>query len=524
MKYTYRWGQRPLDGFTIKRGVGQGGFGEVYYAMSDGGKEVALKLIRGQTDIRGSLTCLNLKHPNLVHLYDMRRDPQGDCWLVMEYIQGETLDRMIKSFPNGVGEERAKRWFLELGRAVHYLHDHAVIHRDIKPLNLFVEQGILKLGDYGLSKASTSTQIAHTSNAGSILYMAPEISSGNYSKQIDIYACGVVLYEMLTGSVPFRGESWAEIAIRHQMDDPDLSIVPAAYRGTLRRALHKNTGLRYSSMQEMIDDVERISGSEEPPVLLPRLLSQPPASVLTPASHITSPNRVRLPVMSEPTFPASRPVPRIPSWQGKFRELAPALATAPLIGVPGMLLWGACNRAFDWSTLAPIFLLTIVTTWLILIPAKFWDGTGSGPSRRRMAFLGALLGTGVFWLDGWSLESLWSMISADATTSGGRIDSGPETVQAFVGYLVFFSFFMSAIRWHQNADRKREEPFTFFPVLVAAFWSGVFLLIGHWTPMPGPYVVLALASAAGSIQIVSPWVPPPPPAPRKLRFTPPNAA
>ena len=80
MKFTYRSGQRPLDGYTIKRGVGQGGFGEVYFAVSDGGKEVALKLLRVHSDaeLRGISHCLNLKHPNLVHLYDLREDDRAD--------------------------------------------------------------------------------------------------------------------------------------------------------------------------------------------------------------------------------------------------------------------------------------------------------------------------------------------------------------------------------------------------------------------------------------------------------------
>src|SRR6476469_821319 len=93
LKFTYRSGQRPLDGFTLKRGVGQGGFGEVYFAVSDGGKEVALKLLRGHTDaeLRGVSHCLNLKHPNLVHLYDLKTDAVGHHWVVMEYVFGESL-------------------------------------------------------------------------------------------------------------------------------------------------------------------------------------------------------------------------------------------------------------------------------------------------------------------------------------------------------------------------------------------------------------------------------------------------
>src|SRR5437764_6515012 len=96
-KFTYASGSRPLEGYTIKRGVGRGGFGEVYYATSDAGKEVALKLIRRNLDVelRGVTQCLNMKHPNLLGLFDIRQDELGDSWVVMEYINGETLDTVL---------------------------------------------------------------------------------------------------------------------------------------------------------------------------------------------------------------------------------------------------------------------------------------------------------------------------------------------------------------------------------------------------------------------------------------------
>src|ERR671923_1970884 len=97
MKFTCSSGQRPLDGYTLKRGIGHGGFGEVYYALSDGGKEVALKLVRSnlEVELRGISQCLNLKHPNLVNLYDLRTDSQGDQWVIMEYVAGETLNTVL---------------------------------------------------------------------------------------------------------------------------------------------------------------------------------------------------------------------------------------------------------------------------------------------------------------------------------------------------------------------------------------------------------------------------------------------
>src|SRR5438874_3126360 len=116
MKFTYSCGQRPLDGFTIKRGVGHGGFGEVYYGLSDGGKEVALKLVRSNLDVelRGISQCLNFKHLNLVHLFDLRTDRQGDHWVVMEYVAGDTLNTILNRHPQGLAPELARQWFAGL--------------------------------------------------------------------------------------------------------------------------------------------------------------------------------------------------------------------------------------------------------------------------------------------------------------------------------------------------------------------------------------------------------------------------
>ena len=213
MKFTYSSGQRPLDGFTIKRGVGRGGFGEVYFAVSDGGKEVALKLVRGesQIELRGVAQCINLKHPNLVSLFDLRTDGQGDHWVVMEYVAGEALNVVLKRHPQGLPRELAREWFLGLARAVGYLHDHGIVHRDLKPANVFLENG------HGQSRRLRPVQIAdqqpapaNTHSIGTVHYMAPEISTGNYNKQIDVYAAGVIFYEMLTGRVPFDGETPAK--------------------------------------------------------------------------------------------------------------------------------------------------------------------------------------------------------------------------------------------------------------------------------------------------------------------------
>ena len=258
MKFTYRSGDRPLDGYVLKRGVGKGGFGEVYFAVSDGGKEVALKMLRGPTDVelRGVANCLNLKHPNLVHVYDLKTDARGDAWLVMEYVLGESLSQVIARHPSGLPQNLAKEWFLNLSRAVGFLHDHGVVHRDLKPANIFVENGQLKVGDYGLCKALGASHRPQTRTVGTVHYMAPEVGTGNYNRQIDVYACGVILYEMLTGELPFDGESDGEILMKHLTANVDLGKVPENFRGVIAKALDKNATRRYATMAEFARAVE----------------------------------------------------------------------------------------------------------------------------------------------------------------------------------------------------------------------------------------------------------------------------
>src|SRR5579872_3169844 len=294
MRFTYSSGQRPLDGYTLKRGVGRGGFGEVYFALSDGGKEVALKLVRGdqQIELRGVAQCLNLKHPNLVALYDLRTDPQGDHWVVMEYVSGEPLSVVLSRHPEGLPRELAREWFLGIARAVAYLHDHGIVHRDLKPGNIFLENGTVKVGDYGLSKSiSTSQRTAQTQTVGTVHYMAPEISTGNYNKQIDVYGAGVILYEMLSGRVPFDGESAGEILMKHLTAPPDLSRLPPEYVPVVAKALAKNPTQRHAGMAEMVRAVELAEGSKTPPPARPVAVP-----VIAPARQVAAePVRARSP-------------------------------------------------------------------------------------------------------------------------------------------------------------------------------------------------------------------------------------
>lgn len=254
-RFTYASGTRPLEGYTIKRGVGSGGFGEVYFAVSDAGKEVALKLIRRnlEVELRGVKQCLNLKHPNLVALFDIRTDDFEDQWVVMEYVSGASLEDMIERYPEGMPQDMALAWFEGIASAVAYLHDHGIVHRDLKPANIFIDEGRIKIGDYGLSKfISCSRRSGQTESVGTVHYMAPEIANGRYGREIDTYALGIIFYEMLTGHVPFEGESVGEVLMKHLTAEPDFTVVEEPYRQIIQGAMAKDPDKRIKSVAEML--------------------------------------------------------------------------------------------------------------------------------------------------------------------------------------------------------------------------------------------------------------------------------
>lgn len=253
MSYRYQNGDRPLDGYTIQYALGRGGFGEVYFAVSDSGREVALKAVQNyeEVELRGIGHCMNLKSPHLVMIFDVKRAPDGTPWVIMEYVSGPCLRDILDEAPNGLDIDQVRFFMRELCKGLSYLHEAGVVHRDLKPHNVFFEDGIVKIGDYSLSKVITNShRSGNTMTVGSVHYMAPEISMGRYDKTVDIYALGCMLFEMLTGKPPHVGESMGEVLMKHLSQEPDIAVLSEPFAAAVSKAMQREPSDRFSNAHE----------------------------------------------------------------------------------------------------------------------------------------------------------------------------------------------------------------------------------------------------------------------------------
>ena len=319
MTYAFKHGDRPLDGLTIQRAVGRGGFGEVYYALTDSGKQIAVKYLRENPDVelRGIAHVMNLKSPHLITIYDVRHSEAEEPFVIMEYVSGPSLRDLLIAEPSGLGAQKAAFFIKGIASGLSYLHERGIVHRDLKPGNIFYDDGYVKIGDYGLSKhIAVSAHSGNTMSVGTVHYMAPEIGSGSYTKSIDIYALGVMLYEMLTGRLPFTGSSMGEILMRHLSDKPDVSGLPEPFAEVIAKALAKNPQDRWPNVDEMVEALTSIETVSES-------LASFDASVLAATPRVeareedltmtTPPRRPEAPVLDARDEGDLPPIPPIPS-------------------------------------------------------------------------------------------------------------------------------------------------------------------------------------------------------------------
>ncbi|MFD1318998.1 Stk1 family PASTA domain-containing Ser/Thr kinase [Loigolactobacillus zhaoyuanensis] len=268
MEAGYKLGGR----YRVIRPVGEGGMANVYLAQDlILNREVAIKVLRldlqNDPDTirrfqREELAATELVHPNIVSVYDVGED-NGLQYIVMEYVSGADLKGYIAAhFPISYAE--VVRMMTEILAAVQQAHAHGIIHRDLKPQNILVApSGHLKITDFGIAVALSENSITQTNSMlGSVHYLSPEQARGSIAtKQSDIYSLGIILYEMLTGKVPFEGETAVSIALKHfQNEIPSVrkidAGIPQALENVVLRATAKEPSERYESVAAMTADLK----------------------------------------------------------------------------------------------------------------------------------------------------------------------------------------------------------------------------------------------------------------------------
>ena len=264
-------GQKINDRYEIIRVIGEGGMANVYLANDTIlNRKVAVKVLRGDLANdekfvrrfqREALSASSLNHPNIVEMYDVGED-DGNLYIVMEYVDGKNLKQLIKRRTK-LSLTEVVDIMKQLTDGISHAHDSFIIHRDIKPQNMLIlDNGLVKITDFGIAVALNSTQLTQTNSVmGSVHYLPPEQAAGKGATfKSDIYSLGIMMYELITGKLPFRGENAVEIALK-QMKEPIPSIrednneIPQAVENIVLKACAKNPKNRYDTAREMYNDL-----------------------------------------------------------------------------------------------------------------------------------------------------------------------------------------------------------------------------------------------------------------------------
>ena len=281
-------GQKINDRYKIIKLIGEGGMANVYLAYDTIlDRNVAVKVLRGDLASdekfvrrfqREALSASSLSHPNIVEVYDVGED-NGEYYIVMEYIEGKQLKELLKKRGKLTISEVIDI-MLQITDGLSVAHDSYIIHRDIKPQNIMIlENGLVKITDFGIAMALNSTQLTQTNSVmGSVHYIPPEQASGKGSTlKSDIYSMGILMYELLTGSVPYKGDNAVEIALK-QIKEPIPSIkeilpnLPQSVENIIIKATAKNVKNRYNDAREMHEDLKTCldeSRANEEKIVLP---------------------------------------------------------------------------------------------------------------------------------------------------------------------------------------------------------------------------------------------------------------
>lgn len=259
------------DRYEILEKIGTGGMSDVYKAKDHKlNRFVAVKVLKQEFSENANFVskfrieaqaAAGLMHPNIVNVYDVGEE-NGIYYIVMELVEGITLKKYIEKKAR-LSVKEAVSIAIQVSMGIEAAHNNHIIHRDIKPQNIIIsKEGKVKVTDFGIAKAATSNTI--TSNVmGSVHYTSPEQARGGYSdEKSDIYSLGITLFEMLTGRVPFNGETTVAIAIKHiqeEMPSPReyISEIPVCIERIVFKCCQKSPDRRYQSMAELVDDLKR---------------------------------------------------------------------------------------------------------------------------------------------------------------------------------------------------------------------------------------------------------------------------
>lgn len=260
--------------YEVLEQIGAGGMAIVYKARDVLlNRVVTIKVLREQfmadEDFihrfrREAQSAASLSHPNIVSIYDVGKD--GDTeYIVMEYVEGRNLKEIIRDYAP-LSTEQSINLARQITSAIQNAHEHHIIHRDIKPHNILVTaDGVAKVTDFGIARAVSSATVTHTGDIiGSVHYLSPEQAKGLQSnEQSDIYSLGIVLYELLTGRVPYDGETPIAIALKHLQEQPVLPSkinpqVDSEFEAVVMRAIAKSLDKRYLSAKDLLEDLNHI--------------------------------------------------------------------------------------------------------------------------------------------------------------------------------------------------------------------------------------------------------------------------
>ena len=281
-------GQKINDRYQIIKSIGEGGMANVYLAYDTIlDRNVAVKVLRGDlaTDEkfvrrfqREALSASSLSHSNIVEVYDVGED-NGQYYIVMEYIEGCQLKQLLKKRGRLTLSEVIDI-MLQITDGLSVAHDAYIIHRDIKPQNIMIlDSGLVKITDFGIAMAMNSTQLTQTNSVmGSVHYLPPEQANGKGSTlQSDIYSMGILMYELLTGELPYKGDNAVEIALKHLKEKiPSVRDkypeIPQSVENIIIKATAKNPKNRYADARSMNEDLRTClddSRANEAKIVLP---------------------------------------------------------------------------------------------------------------------------------------------------------------------------------------------------------------------------------------------------------------